>query len=215
MLIIMFLANKSTWEATKISCCLPKYIVKKIMKKIKNIINTWREVFGSRRYVLIIISVTVSFALFEIWLTNYSLISFVYRSNDFSWRDRISILYSAVVIFLNSFNLTAQIFAFWTAFLVGLNTTFLSYYFKKRLTLQSTAGANFVGMLMSFVGVGCSSCGSVVLSSTLGFATTTKLLSILPLRGGEFSLIAITTLTFSIYTISQKITDPTTCKIKK
>ena len=122
----------------------PKIYNKENYEKIKNIINTWREVFGSRRYVLIIINVvTVSFALFEIWLTNYSLISFVYRSNDFSWRDRISILYSAVVIFLSSFNLTAQIFAFWTAFLVGLNTTFLSYYFKKRLTFTKYGRREF------------------------------------------------------------------------
>ena len=58
-------------------------------------------------------------------------------------------------------------------------------------------------MLMSFVGVGCSSCGSVVLSSTLGFATTTKLLSILPLRGGNLPNCYNDT-NISIYTISQK-----------
>lgn len=182
------------------------------MTKMKNVAMVCRDLLKLSKYRVAVLGISLVFALLQIWLTSYSLIIFVYRSDAFSWRDRVSILWSAITLFFGDLTLTAQVFTFLTAFLIGLNITLLIFYFRKRLAERPPTGASVLGMLASLLGVGCTSCGSVVLSSMVGFTATAKLLAVLPLRGKEFSLFAMGALLVSIYLLAQKIANPL-CKI--
>ncbi len=181
---------------------------------MKNIIIASREIFGFWKYRGLFAVISGAFILFEMWLANYSLILFVYRHNAFLWYDKISILGSAIKIVMVDFTVGTQLLMYLIALLVGLNFTLLIYYLKQRIALQSAAGTSVFGIALSILGVGCTSCGSVILSSLFGFAVTTKILTILPLRGKEFSLLAIGTLLVSIYLTAQKIVNPLVCKTK-
>lgn len=173
-----------------------------------------KETLKNVRYLWLALCITITFALLEIWLASFSIILFVFHNETFAWRDRLSILWSAVVIFFDQFTLTSQIITILIAILIGLNITLLIYYFRKRLALERAAGTSVIGIFLSLVGVGCTSCGSIVLSSVLGFSLSTKVLTALPLRGTEFNLFAILILLTSIFLITQKISGPLTCKIK-
>ena len=170
---------------------------------------------ASWKYRLSVFGIAVAFALLEIWLTSYYIILSVYQLDAFSWRDRISILWSTIPLFLADSTLITQVFTFLTALLVGLNITLLVYFIRKQFTLQSAVGTSGFGIFMSLLGVGCSSSGSIMLISVLGITASIKLLKALPLQGKEFSLFAITMLLVSIYLIAQKIVNPPTCKPKK
>lgn len=67
----------------------------------------------------------------------------------------------------------------------------LIYYFQKRFRLEKTAGMSTVGMLSGLLGVGCASCGSVIISSLIGFGATASVIGVLPLRGQEFGLLGV------------------------
>lgn len=183
------------------------------MVKIKNIYFALAQVFKDKKYLVLLVAITSGFTLFEMWLANYSLILFVYRSNAFSWFDKISILWETIKLAVTVFTLGEQLFMYSIALLVGINFTLLIYYLKKRIALQNAAGVSTLGIIVSLVGVGCTSCGSVILSSVFGFAATTQFLSVLPFRGKEFSLLAAVTLGVSIYLIAQKISNPGACVI--
>lgn len=100
------------------------------------------------------------------------------------------------------------------ALLFGISTGLLVYYFRSRAALYRGTGVSMVGMMSGLLGIGCTACGSVLLSSFLGFSATTAFLGWLPLRGLEFSLLAIFMLLLSIYLVSKKIANPANCKIK-
>lgn len=184
------------------------------MEKLKNSFNALRTVFRLRTYLTVAILGMVLFVLVEMWLASYMLILFVWRGVAFGWQDRLSILVSAVTAYVTTFSWPIQLAAFTVASLVGINLALVIYYFQERYRLQSALGTGAFGAAMSLIGVGCASCGSVILSSLLGFTVATNLIATLPLRGQEFSLFAIAVLLFSIYVTAKKISDPGTCKIK-
>lgn len=73
------------------------------------------------------------------------------------------------------------------------------------MTVRIEAGIGVLGLLVGFLGIGCSVCGSIILSSIFGLTTTTVLVSFLPFGGLEFGGVGIFLLLLSIYFIAVKI----------
>ncbi len=182
------------------------------MAKLNNSFKALQTVFRSRSYYFLASSSMALFVLFEMWLANYSIIIFVFRNTAFNWQDRLSILWSSITVYLTTFSWSIQIITFLVAFFVGINTALLIYYVRQRFRLQGAARTSVLGVIISLFGVGCASCGSVILSSVLGFTIATNVIAVLPLRGKEFSLLAIVALLWSTYIATQKIASPFVCK---
>jgi len=76
-------------------------------------------------------------------------------------------------------------------------------------------GMSALGVATSMLGVGCASCGSVVLTSFIGFGSATAVLGFLPFRGQEFGFLGIGILLFAISLTIRKINQPFVCEVKK
>ena len=88
------------------------------------------------------------------------------------------------------------------AVLLGVNVSVFAYYLRIHdLTLRGGSGS--VGSIMlGTLGAGCASCGSAVLAGVLSLAGGTWVLSLLPLEGLEFSLLAIPLILLSTFWIA-------------
>lgn len=184
------------------------------MSIMHNVVEAARIVFCRQVYIMVGVAVTLFFLAFEIALAHYALIAFAFQTDVFSWKDRLQVLGSSASMFFTVFPLDVKILAFITALIVGLNLSCLAYYLHNRMQTLRAAGSSLAGVLLSMIGVGCSACGSVVLSSLIGFGAATQVLAVLPLRGKEFSLLAILILTSSTYWVMKKIIDPEVCRVK-
>ncbi len=173
-----------------------------------------QAIFQSWKYRLLFAGSTVLFWLLQIWLAHYALISFAFRTDVFSWKDKVNVLINTIIMFFTTFPRDVQALALLTAVLVGCNITFLAYYLRRQVRTLRAAGSSLAGVMISLVGVGCSACGSVVLSSLIGFGAATRVLTILPLRGKEFSLLAISILAVSTCWVIKKILTPAVCRVK-
>jgi len=91
----------------------------------------------------------------------------------------------------------------------------LAFYFKQTARIQQTMGVSTLGIATSMLGVGCASCGSVVLTSLIGFGSATAVLGFLPFRGQEFGLLGIAILLFAIHVTIKKINDPLVCGVPR
>jgi len=111
------------------------------------------------------------------------------------------------------FTASFQALLFFTAILSGINISLFVFYFKRRVGMQRSAGVGFLGIAGGFLGVGCSACGSVVLSSIIGIGASSQFVATLPLEGYEFSLLSIGLLVFANLYLAKKIADPMTCSI--
>ena len=70
-----------------------------------------------------------------------------------------------------------------------------------------------IGIIVGFLGVGCASCGSLILSSIFGLSVTASFIGFLPFKGLELGILGIVILLISIYLVAKKIQDPLMCKI--
>jgi len=88
------------------------------------------------------------------------------------------------------------------------------FYLKTRITLEKSSGLGLLGIISGLLGVGCASCGSVVLSTLIGVSLTTGIVDFLPLNGLEFGILGMIIVILSIYLLSKKILNPLICKVK-
>jgi hypothetical protein len=161
-------------------------------------------VFQRPKYVVIALGAAVVFSIFVGSITNFSALAFTLRYSGW-WSVPGSLVQ---IVWMNS-TPWSLLLLFITALLVGINIAFIAFHVKRRL--RATGFTSIAGIVLAVLGVGCASCGSVVLSSLIGLTAATSLLSVLPLRGTEFSLIAIGILLVSIVRTSKKIIAPLTC----
>jgi len=102
-----------------------------------------------------------------------------------------------------------------SATLTGIQTSLLVYYIRRSMRIQQEMGVSAAGVAASLLGVGCASCGSVLLTSLIGFGSATTLLGVLPFRGQEFGFVGIAILLITIGFTFKKINQPFVCEVKK
>jgi len=149
-----------------------------------------------------------------IWLSNHQLIRSVFASDLFDWSARLKILWTSLGLFVTNFTLASQVMIVIVSLLSGLNIAMLVFHVRRRMKIQNAAGVSTFGLIIGTLGVGCSACGSVILSSLIGITAASALISTLPLKGAEFGIVSITLIGLSTYWIAKKIQSPETCAIK-
>ena len=173
-----------------------------------------KEVFKNPFYILLSIIVFFLTLIFSIWLPNFNFIKHTAASSYLTVNQKLGILGASLGAMETNFTTTSRILTIAVSALFSVDFSLTAYYFQKKVSIEKSAGISLVGLLLGLTGVGCISCGSVILMSVLGLTTATAFISILPLRGAEFSLISIAILSYSIYLLNKKIVNPDFCKIK-
>lgn len=173
-----------------------------------------KEVFKNPFYILLSIVVFLLTLTFSIWLPNFNFIKHTATSSYLTINQKLGILGASLGALETNFTPTSRILTIAVSALFSIDFSLTAYYFQKKISLEKNAGVGLIGLLIGLTGVGCVSCGSVILMSVLGLSSATAFISILPLRGTEFSLISIAILACSIYLLNKKIDNPAFCKIK-
>ncbi|NQV12184.1 hypothetical protein HQ524_02385 [Candidatus Uhrbacteria bacterium] len=162
-------------------------------------------------YLMLGIIVAAALLLFAIWLPNISLMVSTIISPDIAFILKARILWGSLGALDTNFTVLTRTFTIAIALLTGLNITMLTYYIRRRLKIEKSAGTSVLGMLIGLVGVGCASCGSVILSSFVGVGAATGFIGVLPLHGSEFGLLGVCLLIYANYKIALKINMPIVC----
>ncbi len=182
------------------------------MNSLKNILNSIAVVYRKPvYYVTTIVTILVLF-WFIVWIPNLSLFSDIAIYGKYGPRYDI-FSYSIQYINLN-FNQTHITVLAILSILTGINLSLSMFYVKNKLQDYKNSKIGFIGTVVGIIGVGCLSCGSVILSTILGLSTTLAILRYLPFNGWEFSIIGIIAILISIKITSDKIQNPQICKIK-
>ena len=187
-------------------------IASKLILAVKSLKAVFRQGFYLGLVIfLFLISLLFNF-LINVIILNYDLLIFTLTSGLFSFKTQAEIFFNAPssIAALPPVSLIAIIIL---SFLLAVEISLFVFYFKKQSALKREAGLGFSGLLVSFLGVGCSACSSLVLSSFLGLGVTASLIGFLPLEGLEFGLLGIFILLLAIYLTAYKISLPDNCKI--
>ena len=186
-------------------------------KRFQNMRKAWEslyhEILCSPKYILLALILSTLVFVFSVWLPNFGLIrDFVFSSNT-AFFDKIAFLWNSLGAISTNFNGPSAIILVVISVLFGLNISLTVYYLKRRITFQKAGGMSIAGMLVGLIGIGCASCGSVILATFLGVGAAAAFTGFLPFGGQEFSFLAIIILLWSLYVTGKKIADPLVCGI--
>lgn len=181
---------------------------------LRTIVRAGAVVFRRPGYVFIALGTTLVFIVLLVIISQIGFWSSVVRADFFSFGDRIVILWRSLGSFGSEVTGWGRVLLFAVALAGGINTALFIHYLKHRLAQVRAVSAGWWGMVLSIFGIGCTSCGSVLLSAIIGFGATSGLLGVLPLRGTEFTLIGLAAVLFSIWYLSRSIINPAVCRIR-
>ncbi len=178
------------------------------------IYQSGKRVFADWRYALLALLSSLLIILISVWLPNKSLLGYIFSASNLSWVEKFAFLLGSFGILGSNFSFFSRSVIIILALLSGINLAFLVYFLKSRIKSAAANGLGFLGIISGLVGIGCASCGSVILSSIFGFTAASGWLGFLPWQGVEFAVFGLALLLFSIFLLAKKIQNPLVCKIK-
>lgn len=170
---------------------------------VKVTLRVCRLVFTKPSYALLFVLLNPIIVVALILPTDYALIRDVVLLGNDSLSSRISLLYNLFPLVGGySYALFTDCMTYVVSMSVSANITLLTYHLIEHgLDIGDTASST-TGSILSVLGAGCASCGSSILAGVFSLLGISGILTSLPLKGGEFLLIAFFVSILSIYWIS-------------
>lgn len=175
--------------------------------------STLVKVFAEFKYLLLTLIIAVVVIAFAAWLPNLHLITKTMSSTTMTLWEKTNLITSLLGSLQTNFTTLSLFTTVSIAILTGIQSSLFVYYLKQSFRAQKEIGISFVGISLSLIGVGCVSCGSVVLTSLIGLSFTTAIITYLPFRGQEFGFIGIAIMLVAINLVLKKIKQPYSCKL--
>lgn len=172
-----------------------------------------REVFRNRDTCFLSGAVSlVAFSL-AVWLPNARLLFAVATSEDASFVQAIVFAFRLFASITTNFTALSASYTIAIALLIGMNTTLIVYLIKRQGTLLPKTGTatGILGFASGILGIGCTVCGSVILTSVLAIFGAAGALAFLPLRGGEFGILGTLLLLVSFFLLAKQIASSQIC----
>src|SRR3989344_425756 len=166
-----------------------------------------QKAFQKPTYVFLALSLSAMMFAFAAWLPNIRLITSVVNSSDASFSQKLGIPLSLLGSISTNFTLLSASYIIAISMLFGVSMVMMIYFFRRKISEveQSGIATGFLGVASSVVGVGCAACGSFLLLRGLSLIGASGILATLPLGGGEFGLLGMFLLSFSIYLTAKQI----------
>lgn len=145
------------------------------------------------------------------WLPNRHLLAFILSSERIGFAEKVRFTVDVWdVVQANTTPFQASLLIL-TALLFGVVVALLAYYGVRQRSFVRQSGITGIGgLIASFLGIGCSACGSIVLSA-LGLSAA---VSVLPLRGIEFSILAVLLLLATAFMTAERIQKAGLCRLR-
>lgn len=184
-----------------------------IRARIREVNDSVKIVFIRPWYILLAIFVSTGMVAIGSLLPNKNLISYFFTNDYFSWIARFKIVWNLFWTFGVNVTVTGKIISVIISLVAGISVALLVFFIKRRVRFSLAGGTSLLGIILSFVGVGCASCGSLLLTTAIGLSASTAFLGFLPLNGLEVGIISLALLVWSIFSVSKKIQNPLLCKL--
>lgn len=152
----------------------------------------------------------IAFVL-QVWLPNLGLIWSVVTTADVGILGKAHFLWVSLGAISTNFTVLGAALAVTVALLFGLNVAFAVHFVHQRLAARDISSLGVAGLLAAVLGVGCASCGAVVLSFLVGTTAAASIVSVLPLGGQEFTLLAVAALLAALVVTIRKLARPDVC----
>lgn len=185
--------------------------MKKFAAQINSTVHVLGEIFRRPRYIAIAVLGALAMLSFAAWFPNFGLVGTILMSEKFSVAEKISFVFNSYSNLMTSFSAMGSTLTIATAVLLGVNVGMMVYYLSESRGRMKLADGKmtFAGTIGGMLGVGCASCGSLILSM-VGLSGA---IALFPLRGLEFSIAAVLLLIASMAYTAKRIHSVGICAV--
>jgi hypothetical protein len=183
------------------------------MSYIRNFFNLLGRIYRHPAYSIAAVCIAAAVLVFAILLPNVSFLRHTVTADFFTPIQKTRILVSSLGAINTNFTPLSRATTIVISILTSMNITMFVYYIRRRADSRLAGGTGILGTLAGLVGVGCASCGSVLLTSFFGLGATAGFIGFLPLRGAEFGLLGIALLLLSIHALVRKFSRSMICTV--
>lgn len=178
------------------------------------IIEALQKVFRKPAYVVLALLVSALVFVLAVWLPNIRLVAGIVISPDVPFLSKLELPLSLLGSIGTNFTVLSASYTIVIAILFGMYVAIITYFLKRRIKEvgQSGVATGFLGIASGILGVGCTACGSFLLTS-LTLVGAGGVLAFLPLGGSEFGILGVILLTIALYATAKQIENPLVCKI--
>lgn len=165
-------------------------------------LKSLREVYRIHSSWLITIDIFLVLICLGAWLPNWRLmITFLFSSTS-NISQKIYFLITALLVYTTNYTIFSALATLLIFFLAAIEITLLQYAFRRQQRILGRAGGTgIVAFLISMLGFGCTSCGSLVISTL----AVSGALSFLPFGGAELMSVALVLLIISLIMTTRQI----------
>jgi uncharacterized membrane-anchored protein len=148
-------------------------------------------------------------------LPNLQLLKIIFRSDDILFSKKIAVVLSLTGSIQTNFTALEAIYTVILAILFGIYVSMLIYFINNRVNnpFKTSMFTGLLGPISGFVGIGCMTCGTFLLTSLIPLSGIVVVSNYLPVYGEVLGLFGIIILITSIYFTAKKI-DSNVCVIK-
>lgn len=165
-------------------------------------------------YLLLGLLCGIALLLFQVWLSNVQLLQYIFGTPAFGVWQKFELIILGISMLRTNFTWLGQVLVLVTTFLSSMNFLLLVYYFQKNGSFFRQSGVGILGLLLGVSGLGCSVCGSVILTIFIGITLTTTVLGLLPFGGFEISLLGLVILLGNLWYIGIKLQKIQICEAR-
>lgn len=186
--------------------------------RLPAVLKSISETLKRPRYALLMVASSFTFWLLNLYIPNRQSIHLFLGLDTLTFFKRWGIVKGIIANYISNLGPAPIFQSLLISILFGLNLSLVAYLLVRRKTLirdASSAASGILGSVSALLGIGCSACGSVLLTTSFSIFGGVGLVSLLPFKGKEFFYFSFILLTLSIYMIAKKMTEPLVCKTIK
>ena len=175
----------------------------------------FKEVFSNFYYVSISLIIAIVIFTIAVIFPNIGFVKAVIIMDGISLYDKALLVFSLYGAIQTNFSLFSATYTILISIMFGVNISLLVFIIKKRAGVRfgKNTSTNYFGLIAGALGIGCSACGSLLLTSLLPFLGLGSFLAILPFGGEEFGIISVVILIYTTVSLSKQINKPQVCVV--
>lgn len=178
--------------------------------------ETFIKVFKNPLYVFITVIISLVVLFGALLLPNISLLINVISNSAISTLDLLKLIFNLLGSLKTNFTFVSATYTVLISILFGINIAIITYYirdYKSKLEKSGITTSTF-GIIAGVFGIGCASCGSLILTSVLSLLGIGGSLAFLPFNGQEFGFLGVILLAVSTCLLLNRISKPRVCLVK-
>jgi hypothetical protein len=139
------------------------------------------SILTKKHSALIALSVSAIVFAFAVWLPNVRLLFVVWTDATTPIADKITLPLTLLSAITTNFTLLSATYTVLIAVLAGINAALIVALIRARQIVAGGATAGGFGIIAGALGIGCASCGSLILTALVGTTIGTGALAFLPI----------------------------------